>query len=313
MRLQIITTYFNPIGYKNRLLRYLEFERHMLESNVDLTVVECNRVGEKHVLTSTAINHIPVSASTICWQKESQFQVGLDYVFSNNSSDYIGFFDADIIFQNPHWVRDAIDILQDHDIASAWETCQDLGPDGNVAETHESFGKAIKDRRAIIQGPNVPSHVKKSIKLAHPGYAWIARREFLQATGGFITTAILGSGDHHMALSLLGRAHESAPYSVTQSYMSPIIEWQAKSLKFAPRIGYVPGNIIHGYHGSKKDRAYAERWEILVKHEFDPKTDLVFNEFGIVELAGNKPELNKDIENYFFNRKEDGNQMASAT
>lgn len=303
MRLQIITPYFNPMGYKNRLLRYLEFERHMLESGVELTTVECNRGLEPHILKSNSIRHIPVSAKTICWQKESQMQIAYKSLPSN--CEFVGWFDGDLKFENPNWVHDALVALEDHDIVSAWEYCNDLDADGNIAEVHESFGKVVKTRRPIIQGAGSPEKFKNKYRFAHPGYAWIARKSFLDAVGGFIDTAILGSGDQHMALSILGRVHESADPDITADYMEPIFEWQEKCLKYQPKVGFVPGVITHGYHGAKKNRAYAARWKILIKHKFDPKTDLVFNEFGLVELAGNKPELNADIELYFHQRAED--------
>lgn len=310
MRLQVINSYFNPINYKNRYMRYLEFERHMLESDVDLTTVECNRPGEAHKLTSSLINHIPVSASTICWQKESQLDVGYNSIPKDCS--YIGWFDGDIHFTNPNWHHDTISALQEFDIVCPWEYCHDLDADGNVAEVHESFGKVLFERNPIVQGPNLPLSIKKKFKFGHPGYAWAARRDFLEAVGGFINTAILGSCDHHMALAMIGRAYDSAPYAISPEYMEPILEWQAKALKYNPKIGYVKGNIIHGFHGSKKDRQYSDRWQILIKHGFNPKEDLYVNDHGIIELRGNKPELNRDVEQYFLDRKEDGALMAQA-
>ena len=47
------------------------------------------------------------------------------------------------------------------------------------------------------------------------------------------------------------------------------------------------------------------RWDILKKHGFDPVTDLKRNTSGILELAGNKPELRRDIMAYFSSRDED--------
>jgi hypothetical protein len=72
------------------------------------------------------------------------------------------------------------------------------------------------------------------------------------------------------------------------------------------RFGYTPGVIRHYYHGSKKNRFYHERWEILVKHQFSPYTDIAYDDVGIIIPTSNfSEEFKQDIYNYFKNRNED--------
>ena len=73
-------------------------------------------------------------------------------------------------------------------------------------------------------------------------------------------------------------------------------------------IGALPGSIEHGFHGSKRDRAYESRWDILIRNGFDPDNDLIRNTWQAWELAGNKPQLRRDIERYFRSRDEDANR-----
>jgi len=73
-------------------------------------------------------------------------------------------------------------------------------------------------------------------------------------------------------------------------------------------IGYLPHTIEHFWHGPKPKRRYIERWDIIIKHEFDPFEDLKRNVFGVLELAGNKPDLTRDIDIYFLMRDEDSNE-----
>ena len=75
----------------------------------------------------------------------------------------------------------------------------------------------------------------------------------------------------------------------------------------AGNIGHVPGTIEHSWHGSKAARGYQSRWGILTKHQFDPVADLKRNVWGVPELAGNKPELRRDLDRYFRSRNEDAN------
>jgi hypothetical protein len=72
------------------------------------------------------------------------------------------------------------------------------------------------------------------------------------------------------------------------------------------RLGYVPGVIRHYYHGSKKNRQYVERWQILVDYQFSPKQHLTWDASGIlIPTREMSHEFIGDIFNYFQERKED--------
>lgn len=55
----------------------------------------------------------------------------------------------------------------------------------------------------------------------------------------------------------------------------------------------------------KKNRQYASRLQILIKHSFDPYEDLIKNEDGVWELPDHKPKLARDIWKFFECRRED--------
>ena len=74
-------------------------------------------------------------------------------------------------------------------------------------------------------------------------------------------------------------------------------------------MGCISGTIEHSWHGAKTRRRYVDRWQVLVRHRFDPFTDLKRNIWGVLELAGNKPGLRRDIDAYMRGRDEDGNTM----
>ena len=72
------------------------------------------------------------------------------------------------------------------------------------------------------------------------------------------------------------------------------------------RLGYVPGVIRHYFHGTKKNRKYSERWQILVKHQYSPYKHLILDVNGILQPSPEcPPELIPDILNYFKERNED--------
>jgi len=130
----------------------------------------------------------------------------------------------------------------------------------------------------------------------------------LEWVGGLADTAALGAADHHMAMALIGRVHDSYPNNIEQSYKTPLLRWQARTLQHISRnIGYLSGTIEHGFHGPKRSRGYVDRWSVLIKNDFNPFADLKHNTYGLVELAGNKPKLRQDIDAYFRSRREDSN------
>jgi hypothetical protein len=46
-----------------------------------------------------------------------------------------------------------------------------------------------------------------------------------------------------------------------------------------------------------------------VRNQFEPAVDLKRNVWGVYELAGNKPQLRRDIDAYFRSRNEDANSL----
>lgn len=301
--LHVVTAVANPVRWKSRITLFKAFAQHMLDSGVQLTVVECAYGERPFELAGMAhINHVPVRAKTLAWTKENLLNIG----FSRLPDDwsYAAWIDADVTFRKDGWAGETVHALQQYDLVQPWSDCYDLGPNDDHLAAHRSFCRMVHDGKPIV-----PSG-KAGYTFAHPGYAWAATRRSLTLLGGLIDTAALGAGDHHMALALIGRVRDSVPGGVTAGYLAPLLRWQGRAAQhIAGNISYVPGTIEHGWHGSKDKRAYVDRWSIITRNAFDPSTDLMRNTWGVLELAGNKPKLRDDIDRYFRSRCEDANSM----
>ena len=303
--LHVFTARANPLMWKvpDRIFR--DFAQHMLDSGVVLHVIEC-AYGERPFVHDDipGVDHIGVRARTMVWSKESLLNVGISRV---PEAKYIAWFDSDVFFRRPTWAVDTVHALQLYDFVQPWTDCYDLGPGDEHLAAHRSFARVWHDRLPIMQGPNAKPG---SYTFAHPGYAWAATRHALTQVGGLIDTAALGAADHHMAMALIGRVHDSIPRNLKPAYGEPMLRWQERAARSAAgNLGYVAGTIEHSWHGPKAARRYVDRWELLRRHGFDPNTDLIRNLDGVVELAGNKPELRHAIDAYFRQRIEDSNAL----
>jgi hypothetical protein len=107
-----------------------------------------------------------------------------------------------------------------------------------------------------------------------------------------------------MALSLIQKGLKSLNDYSTEDYKNSIIEFQNRVKTL--RLGYVPGVIRHYFHGSKKNRRYNDRWQILLKHNYQPTIHITHDEDGILIPTQTCPkEMLEQILEYFAERNED--------
>jgi hypothetical protein len=106
-----------------------------------------------------------------------------------------------------------------------------------------------------------------------------------------------------MAMAWAGRALQSAPGNIHPNYKALLEEYQKMCTGL--RISWVPGTILHHWHGSFENRRYKERWEILTKNSFDPCLDISISNSGVTCLTRKGLRLAQDLQEYFTGRRED--------
>jgi hypothetical protein len=205
--------------------------------------------------------------------------------------------DADIKFLNRRWIQATIEELQDADMVQMWRSAINLGPEGEVIKTDKSFAY-------MSVGSGTAWSPTDKYGFWHPGYAWACTRQAYQKMDGLIDWAILGSGDRHMAMALAGMAVQSAPQNIHANYKTLLKLHEKKVRTF--KVSWVDGTIVHFWHGSLENRRYKERWEILTRNNFNPMEDVEFTEEGLIRLTADGRRLEKQLDDYFIGRKEDG-------
>jgi len=297
-KLHVIAVISNPCLYTRRYILMNEFITRMEleEPNVILYVVEMAYKDQKFVITNSKNKrHLQIRIETPLWHKENMINLAVKNLLPKNWKA-MAWIDGDLEFESDSWAMDTLKILNGtKDIVQLFSHCDDMNINGLAMRTFNSFGyQYTKKNKYSSSGPN----------FWHPGYAWACTRKAYEKMGGIYDLAVLGSGDNVMAMSYIQNVMKSATQQYTDSYFDSILKVQDRVKGL--RIGYVPGVIRHHFHGSKINRKYRERWEILIKHKYDPYLHVKKNKEGVlVPTEHCPPEFLEDIMNYFRDRKED--------
>jgi hypothetical protein len=296
----------NPMGWRRRTELFCKFLKHMRELGAQVLVIECV-YGETDYMVASHCEcaSVRVRAESVLWHKENLINIAARRL--PQDARYVAWIDADVFFQRPDVLLETVYALQHHRVVQMWEHAHDLGPDGETMKSFRSFcscyvsGQTYNPRYGVW----------------HPGYAWAMRMSTFSALGGLLDIGILGAGDHHMALSFIERADDSLPRGISPGYAAAVKEFERRcKVHVARDVGFVPGTILHGFHGSKQRRRYVERWDVLRDTGYDPRTDLRVNSYGVYEIAfdaeGRREQtlsLRDRVRAYFKQRCEDATHV----
>lgn len=258
------------------------------------------------------------------WLKENLLNIGVSRLPADWK--YVAFVDADVHFARPDIVSETIHQLQHYHVVQMFSDAIDLYPDyspqpivqqkshgwchvhGKLNEhvTKQNKGGTDSYGAKSTAGAGAKVSVDGGRMYRHPGFAWAWRREAFEAVGGLMEHVLLGSADWHMAWALLGRCDETVSRGLTEPYKRMCRNWERRAVQHIKyNIGYVPGTVMHMWHGKKADRGYATRWEIMVKNGYNPDMDLKRDYQGVLKLSDLKPQLRDDCRSYFRRRHED--------
>ena len=269
--------------------------------NVKLHLVEMAYGDRKHEITSHIHeSHLQLRTKTEIWQKEVMINLGIKHLLPRDWK-YVAWVDMDVHFRNPNWALDTIHALQHYNIVQPWSHAADLEFHGGIHSTFTSFGYLCANGKPMSPGK------KLHYEYGHTGFAVACTRYWYENVGKIIDFCIVGAGDHHLLWSCVGDIKNTIHTGVTDGYYEACYEFQRKAeYACAGIVGYVPGRLEHQWHGTKEKRGYWSRWDILIKHKFNPKTDVAYDSQGTMVLCGaNKYDLEHDIMKYNRSREED--------
>jgi hypothetical protein len=297
-KLHVIAVISNPCLYAKRYILIKEFIKRMEtdEKDIILYVVEMAYGNQKFIITNKNNNrHLQLRTHVPLWHKENMINLGVKYLLPPSWKAF-AWIDADVEFESSTWANDTLKILNGaKDIVQIFSHCLDMDNEENTMNIFSSAGfNHCKNKK----------YSGKGLDYWHPGFAWAMTRKSYERIGGLYEIALLGSGDNIMLFSLIGNGLTAVNEKSTEDYKNTILQYQ-KKIKFL-RFGYTPGVIRHFFHGSKKNRKYTERWQILIKHNYSPNQHITYDQMGIlIPTVGFPKEMGKEIFEYFQQRNED--------
>jgi hypothetical protein len=295
-KLHVVAVISNPCNYKIRYSLAKEFFKRMEnEPDIILYIVELVYGKQEFALTThTNKRHLQLRGEIPLWHKENMINLGVKYLLPKDWKA-MAWIDADIEFENPHWASDALKILNNgNDIIQLFTHAIDMDYSKNILNTFTGFGYQYS------------KNFKKGTgnQYWHPGFAWACNRNTYDKIGGVYQEGILGSGDNVMCHCIIKKAPESLKKGMDEGYIKFVENLQSKF--DGVKLGYVPGNIRHYFHGKKENRNYYGREDILINYKYNPYTHITTDDIGLIIPTNDCPkDFIKDIMTYFESRNED--------
>lgn len=318
--LWVITSYYNPAGYRRRLQNFRAVRRHL---TAPLLVVELTPDGHGALHDDDADMVLRLSGDDRIWQKERLLNIATAMLPPHVS--HVAWVDADLLFSDPDWPARARAVLDAHGgMMQLFDTAYHLAPDidpqtVDIAQCAEhkplltgiSFARSIREGRFDTLedewGKRSIGEAITSDLYNVRGFAWAARRDTLRECGLYEGN-VVGGSDSIVALALVGQIERTwvrRPY--TKAHRAHALQWAAKAhdAGLFAHIGDLPQTAWHLWHGTLANRRYAARYHILAGNDYDPTRDVVFDQGQPLRWANPGSALSKAVGEYFFSRLED--------
>lgn len=303
-----ITSLFNPLKYKTRLLNYKKFQKNLKKQGVKLLTVECTFKEQKFCLTQEDADIIVQrKASSTIWQKERLLNIGLNHLPSD--CDKVIFLDCDIVFENESWLKETEHLLNFYNVVQPYSKVIHLAKNDRVYNFRKSSNKE-NGRYGIVYSMLhfIEDEQLKNVggELGWCGLAWACRRSIF-GEHGLYDRLVVGGGDRAFACACYGIKDVWPRDFLSEAANRDLRNWidniffQVKGSVF-----YVGGRVFHLWHGNEGNRFYIIRHPKMAKFCFDPQKDIKINKEGCWEWSSNKPKLHKFVKDYFSARQEDG-------
>jgi hypothetical protein len=300
--LQVITCFFNPGHYRTKRENYERFMAPLRAGGVRTLTVECAFSDDPFELPPGP-DVLHVRGCSVMFQKERMLNLALPHLHPECTK--VAWLDADIVFERADWVKAASTALDEYVVIQPFEECYRL-PRGALAyagcgERWCSFAAAYHQTSRVVATGRYKEH-------GHVGFAWAARRALLDKVG-LRDADPNGHGDHLMAHAMLGDWNTVCVRRLVGAvgpYAESTRRWARRfHAEVQGSLGYIPGALMHLWHGRIADRRYYTLALRLRAFGFDPDRHLRLGSTGLWEWTEEAAEMDAEYFHYFTARRED--------
>lgn len=299
----VITCFFNPNDCPYRLSNYKNFHQYMKSIDMPVYAVEMVFGNNEFQLTSEDATWLKqIRGTHLMFQKERMLNIALDAL--PPKYDQVIWLDCDLYFFEEDWVDRVADSLKKYKVIQPYNICVALPKCHiSVVDKWQTIYYDTWGSGRIKRGFSYYYSKRKTfpnLHHGHLGYAWAARREFLEKHR-FYDVIVSGAGDLFMTMAFVG-AFGWLDYPKELVYYTPeacdhYFKWALPVYDDVKgEIGYTNDIIFHMWHGDINNRNYLGWTQNLQMHRFDPSVDLQLSSDGFWEWATDKPRLHKAME-----------------
>lgn len=291
----------NALGYKSRIRNYEIFKQQMRRPGIALYTAEIAFGDAPHVIRpetygDMASHYLQLRTDCELWNKDGALNLLAQRL--PEDAEYIVWADADVVWTRPDWVQETIRLLQQYDVIQMFSHTQDLGA------SCQPVGKILLSYyyRYVVCGRDF--NTLRRNKEMITGLAWASKKSILSRVGMFPDWCVLSSGDRHMAAGFLGEMGSSFKGNLTEEYKLKCIRWGERARDVVQgNISYLPGLLLHYWHGERNNRGYLKRWDVM--STFNPETDIVKDWQGLYRWTDRNPKLRDKFRMLMRERNED--------
>ena len=294
--LAVVSCHFNPCNYKSRDDNLLRSMTALADQAVPFYLANLVFTGQDSVVPTLTATVLKFQGRDILWHKERLLNLLIRKLPSRYTK--VAWIDADILFPDSRWFQWTSELLDTYDLIQLYDRIEQRDNDG------QPIAELVGLAAYVSSGKPHPFNF--DLSRTWPGLAWAAKRQFL-ATHGLFDTMIVGGADTYMSIAAYGQVGTEWHLNL----LAPKLR-EAWSTWAAPfyrdiqgRVGFVPTPVIQLGHGTRMNRRYVDRMQILTTYDFDPKSDIAPDEHGVWQWATHKPLLHCAVRDYFQARRED--------
>ena len=285
----LVTTHFNPCGYRRLRQTYYEWADTLGELQKHLVCVELVLDDDSPEITGSVVLR-GTRRKHVLWQKEAMLNYALRKL--TRGKKYFCWLDHDLVLGQDDWLSTAVGLLEQ----------------GNTAVqlfSHVSFLNESRQVTATRPGAVFALHTTGKAN-GSPGGAWLAKTATIKKMGGLFDYHIVGAGDQLTFDAMCGTStNAQVPQSANSHKLSD--EWVATARRKVSKVSaaYLDATCYHLFHGTRSRRQYIARHAELVRTDFNPLTELTRTADGMLEWRNPDSEVVKHVHDYFLGRDED--------